>query len=289
MLYKVNNSEQMFYERGLYTPPLDISQELIIVFDPGKTNMAMIIGTITGEIIMVLEFSGKHINNRAMDTTDYCLEFMQFIRDLLKHCKIFKFAQEKAILPNSYGKGGNHKKGMDHYHSQMVLTEIRANLIMLSVEMTGDKPEQINNMEWKGKILPDGYRGRDEKGSKRFISEVNPMLSMYSHDVTDCICMYLFMVQKISDKIVITCDRPEKARFPYAFSIVDERMIPKDVKYFRFNDTFSCDDNASYFVNHVNLVGACKLPLNLISLEDLYRYAHGLFSDSVPYMLVRRQ
>src|SRR5690606_35683300 len=117
MLYRVNNSDQMYYDRTMYTPPLEIEQELVIVFDPGKTNMAMIVGTVTGESLMVLEFSVKNTNGKAMDTTDYCLEFMQFIRDLLKHCKVYCFGQEQAILPNQYGKGKNHKKGMDFYHS----------------------------------------------------------------------------------------------------------------------------------------------------------------------------
>lgn len=283
MLYKINNSPQYEYIHGNYIPPMKAPpDELLVVFDPGKTNMAMIVGTIYGEIVAILEFSGKSAyNGLAIDTTDYCLDFMAFVKGMLADCKIRQFSQEKAILKNV--------PGYQHFNSQMVLTEIRANLIMLSVDMTGKKPREINNQEWKGAILPPGFNKRGEKGSKEFMKVYAPEFASYSHDVTDVICMYLYEVKKIQEKEGILCNKTEKPRYDMDIAIYDKVILPSDIKLFQFNDEFSCLDNATFYANRSDVLGACKLPRELISLDDLYKYAHYMFTDSDPYLLVKRR
>lgn len=278
MIYKVNNSHEMFYKRGDYVEPLKCNQPLVVVVDPGKTNMAVVVGTVTGQIKIIFELKGKDANYKAMDTTDYCLEFIRFLKDYLKECKVVIFGQEAAIT----------KKGLEYHHSAMVLTEIRAQLINLSVELTDNKSIQINNWTWKSNILPQGYRGIYDKGSHRFLSKLDPSFASYSHDVTDVVCMYQYLINTYTKDIIIRCHEVQEAQVPYNLVFIEKDMVPSDVKYFQYNNEFSPSQNAAYFINNCKGTGACQIDINSISMEDIYKHSLGLYSDSEVYMYVKR-
>ena len=105
MLVVENNTTFFNWGIGGTVKPLEYGGEVVVVFDPSKTNMAMVIGTPRGDIITTFEFSG---NNRkrgpAMDTTQYCMEVREFLSKLFQNVNLYTVAIEQAILK----KGNNY-------------------------------------------------------------------------------------------------------------------------------------------------------------------------------------
>lgn len=180
MLVVERNKTFVTWSAGDVVHPLDYTGDVVITFDPSKTNMAMVIGTPEKDVLNVLEFSG---NNRgrgpAMDTTLYCEQVKQFLGQYLVRANLYKVGIEKTILPRGQ---------KSHYHSVTVLNEIRSSLLSFFLERFQMKVIEINNWSWKSAILPEGYRSQSEKGSKRFFKTYMPdseYSKYYEADVTD--------------------------------------------------------------------------------------------------------
>jgi hypothetical protein len=283
MRVRINNGNNVQYDYGDYVEPLNEEQELLVVADPGKTNMAMVIGNIYGEVLRIYEFSGV-----GMDTSLYCREFRRYVMSLLGNCKVFEFAQEKAIL-----KDGEMKEGYKYYTSNMVLTEIRAILIDLAYELTGKKSYEINNWSWKFDVLPKGFRGKYQKGSLLWLSQINPMFAEYKDDVTDVICMYMYRATRLTKTVPIFCGVIQKQRYDYNITYVGQEVFKSDnenMLLFRYNPKFSCQENAIYFSNHTSKIGMAEVPMEYLKLEDLYKYKGiNLYPDSKVFLLVKRK
>lgn len=279
MRVRINNGLNLDYRYGEYVEPLNETQPIILVFDPGKTNMAAVIGNAFGDPIMVLEFSGT-----GMDTSQYCQEFKRYLIDLLRGCHIIDVSQEEAIL-----KDGKMSEGFKYYKSNMVLTEIRAMLIDLAFQLTGKKPYHINNWSWKFDILPKGFRGPFQKGSKLWFESINSPYASYSHDVTDVICMYIYRSARLSQNASIKCTEVQKRKHNYAVSFVGRELVPSGCKQFIYNPEFTCEQNVIYFTNCSEKLGSARLPIDLLTLKDIYKYSSNMFTDSDPYLLVKRK
>ena len=283
MRVRIDNDKEFLTDGTFGMNPLKSEVPVFVVTDPGKTNMAVIVGTVTGKILRLYEFSGKDMENAF-----YCAEFKRYLLAVLQDCAIEEFAQEQPILKMDNGKK-DVKPEFKQFHSQMVLTEIRSHLRDLAIQMTTKLPHEINNMAWKKAILPDGYRSQSEKGSHRYQSDINPMFADYTHDATDAICMYNYMVNKYLEAHKMSCIKSEEATNKYSCVIISEKQLPANYRKFEFNQNFSVEDNAVYIANR--FTGICISPLNLqmnISAEEYFKYTSGFLTlDSKDYLLVR--
>ena len=272
MLVVINNMMSFHYHYGDPIKPLACAGDVIICIDPSKTNMAVLIGSPFGEIYSILEFSG---NNRrsgpTMDTTEYCSEFSEFLRRYLANVRVLDCAVEKAIT----------KKGMEHHLSNMVLTEIRGKILGLFSEEYGiaAKQAEINNYSWKHDILPDGYRGHGEKGSKRWMQDFHPespLCNYFEADATDVFCIYLYKIRRIKDRYVITCNKHEGALGKYSYGLYPNYMdqTPNTLK-FDYNKHFTLEDNAVFYGNRSTKVGIAKVGIDSLTLDDIYGFTYG--------------
>lgn len=265
MLVVEKNTTFHNWSQGNPVHPMDYGGEVVIAFDPSKTNMAMVIGTPDGDVLNVLEFSG---NNRkkgpVMDTTDYCQEVRSFLSQYLSNVSIYMVGLEQAI----------QKKGNEFYRSSMVLTEIRGNLLNFFQEQFDVKPIEINNWSWKFGVLPDGYRGKYEKGSKKwFLRNMpnSPYAQYYEADVTDCLCIYWYMVNKMCKNYVCYCNRYENCRLSYATLLLPENsQVTSKFREVIYNPTFSIEENLNYYVNRIMGTFFMKVPENAIPMEMIY-------------------
>lgn len=281
-------TREFLYNLGDEIPSLGISKEIIVACDPSKTNFAMAIGGVYGLPEIYIEFSGndKKYYSEPMDTTLYCLELENFINDILEGCNVLSYRAEAPVMYKKKKDGTWGKGGLGHYTSQMALTEIRATNKKLALIHT-KKPEQdINVSTWKSATLPKEYRGRDEKGSLRYLSTLNPVYATCTDDITDVTCMYFYMQSELQRSIRIKCNGVENQKVSIKLSIIDQAKLPFDVKHFVFNEDYSCYENAVYYTNRTNKSGACKLPKGAVSLDDLYTFANDLNFDSNTYLLV---
>lgn len=268
MLVVENNKTHVQWRTADVVNPLSYGGEVVVVFDPGKTNMAMIVGTPNGTILNHLEFSGNNRGNGpVMDTTLYCNEVKEFLRKYLSNVRIWMAATEATIL----------KRGCNHYHSNQVLNEIRANLLQFFLEEFNVHVEEINNWSWKSHILPEGYRSNKFKGSKKWFHDINPTSPYnfyFNADMTDCVCIYWYVVDYMCKTYTMICNRNEVAVCPYKYTIV-----PKDfptgekVTVVQYNGTFGLSANLAYYANRILHSFVMEVPTSCFELKDIYTNA----------------
>ena len=279
MQVQINLNAPFEYKAGQKIKPFDFCGDIVLATDPGKTNMAMAVGTPFGTQLCILQFRAP---GSAYDTSDYCHDFKDFLSRYFAGCKFSYFGIEQAIS----------KRGMNHHHSSMVLTEIRANLIDLAYSLTGSKPLEINNWAWKYAILPDGMRSQSEKGSIRFLPEIYKKYG--NADVTDAICMYRYIIEKHCGPYVIFPNRSEKALAPYKVLIVPPgSKVASTARRFQYEKSLSLAENCTFFANRTWEKGVATVDVDALSLDDIYSHAIGFVpgnsGKAVEVVVVRSQ
>lgn len=265
MLVVENNRTHVQWRAADAVNPISYGGEVVIVFDPGKTNMAMIIGTPDGTVLNHIEFSGNNRGNGpVMDTTIYCNEVKEFLRKYLQKARIWFVATEATIL----------KKGRDYYHSNQVLNEVRANLLQFFLSEYGIHVEEINNWSWKSHILPEGYRSQKFKGSKKWFHDVNPTSPYnfyFNADMTDCVCIYWYVVEYMCTNYTMICNRSEVAISQYKYTIVPKSFSTgSKVTVVQFNNVFSLAQNIAYYTNRILHSFVMEVPVDCFELKDIY-------------------
>lgn len=279
MLVVFDNKVHTNWTPGTPTGTLPYKGEIVISIDPSKSNFALLIGTgepleladflnnnIPRSIVKTIEFSG---NNRkrgpVMDTTLYCEEIRQFLYSYLKDARIKLVSVEQAIT----------KRGASASHiSNMALTEIRSNILNFFLEKFGIRVLEINNWAWKHAILPEGYRGQQQKGSKLWFQRYAPdshFVSYFESDMTDCICVYLYTVLKFCSQQSLFCSTAEPKLNDYTYSFVPASLDTKrHYTTFQFNPKFSLVENLNYYANRTTSDFTLELTWDVPTLEDLY-------------------
>lgn len=265
MLVVEQNTTHVQWGIGDDVHPLEYSGDVIISIDPSKTNMALLIGTPTGTILNTLEFSG---NNRTrgpvMDTSVYCNEVRSFLKRYLQNANLYMVGVEQAIT----------KKGADFHRSSMVLTEIRGNILNFFLEEYNIHVIEINNWSWKSSILPQGYRSKYEKGSKKYFKDYfpdSPYTYYYEADMTDCICIYWYMCKERCKSYVLHCNRVEQSLTGYTYSYMPlDSEVCADLQEVAFNPRFSLDDNLAFYSNRILHTFCMTVDLKYIDISSIY-------------------
>lgn len=288
MLVVENNESFNNWTLGQHVNAMQYAGDVVVVFDPSKSNMAMVVGTPDGTILNTIEFSG---NNRkrgpAMDTTLYCEEVRSFLKVYLSNVKLFCVAVEQAITPKN---GGFH-------HSNMVLTEIRGNLLNFFLDTFGISVIEINNWSWKHAILPEGYRSPYEKGSKKWFVHTNPdspYSKYFEADMTDCICIFWYVVSTKCSTYKCYCDRAELCLSEYTYFYTPiENNITDDMTEAAYNNRFSLTENLNYYANRMLGYFYMKIPIDIVEVPDVYTktvsYEYSNLQDSEVKVVARRK
>lgn len=280
MLVVIDNKFRSYWTIGQPTGKLNYHGEIVITFDPSKTNMAILIGT--GEplsledfyyegypksILKTIEFSGNDRGKASppQDTTLFCEEVRHYLASYLEGARFKYVAIEQALT----------KRGRDTGHvTNMVLTEIRGNLLNFFLETFNVRAIEINNWSWKHAILPEGYRGQQQKGSKLFFTRNlphSPFSFYYEADMTDCICIYLYVVMKFCSQHVTFCSTAEPKLNEYKYAYVPVSLdTSRHYIEFAFNPKFSLEENMNYYANRTTSNFVLLVDWNVPTLEDLY-------------------
>lgn len=287
MQYRLFNGVNRYWENGNPVPRLKYKGPIVVAIDPSKTNTAVVIGDPGGEVISIIEMSGNNWSvGPAMDTTVFCSELKEFLGATIDGYQVMAFGLEKAIT----------KKGMEHHHSNMVLTEIRASILNLAWEKLRlkEKDVEVNNWSWKHYVLPEGYRGQFQKGSKTYYSKYlgdHRFDDYFGADVTDAMCIYEYLIRGMSGRYVIACTEVESPVCEYTYSILPGYVDSAVGRTFEVNPSFSLEQNATYYANRSNELGAGRINLKFLRLEDIYEKAAGFISIPAPddvRLVVRR-
>lgn len=288
MLVVEQNTTHIDWSLGDDIHPLEYAGDVVIAIDPSKTNMALLIGTPTGTILNTLEFSG---NNRkrgpVMDTSLFCEEVRAFLRIYLKHANLYMVGVEQAIT----------KKGTNYHHSNMVLTEIRGNILNFFLEEYNLRVIEINNWSWKSSILPQGYRSQFEKGSKKYFKDYfpnSPYTYYYEADMTDCICIYWYMCKERCKSYALQCNRIEQSLTGYNYSFVPaDSAVCEKLQEVNYNSRFSLEDNLAFYSNRIlntfcMAIDATCIPMDVIYGRSMLFESKHLNDKQVKVVAVRK-
>lgn len=276
MRYKLFNGRATEWHLGDPVPKLSYTGQIVMAIDPSKTNCAVVIGDPGGEIISILEMSGNNWSAGPVDnTTVYCSEVKNFLSQFIERAELYKAGLEQAIT----------KRGMQHHHSNMVLTEIRGALLDMFYEKYRftNTDVEVNNWSWKHAILPDGYRSQNEKGSRRYFYQYlqdDTYINYYEADVTDCLCIYKYLIRDCKDNYRIVCRKVEEVINKHTYAIMPEWADKLEFRKFEYNPSFTVEQNAVYFANRSKRSGIAKVDIGMLSMDDIYANASGF--DTIP-------
>ena len=273
------------YHKDMSLPPIRHDKPVIVVVDPGKTNMAMLVGDLYGKYVEIIELSGT-----GCSTDEYCRDFTEFVTDMLREVDIIRCFQEETVLPKKRDKehGGYLPQ---NYYSADTLSEIKGSLRQLSFSLTGEKAYMINNKTWKHDILPKEYRGNNVgKGSYLWLSSINPAFKRFKHDVTDVFCMYLHALKVYDTTVTIKCDcdydNIKGEVLDYEF--IDSDFIDWDdkCKEFEYNQECSLYSNIKFFKDRSPKVGYAPVDINWFSNKELFKHCKDLTTKSKVFLRV---
>lgn len=267
------------YQYGINSSiqPLSIRKPVVLAFDPSKSNTGLVVGDLGGTILYLIQISGagSRISNEA-----FCALLRAFLAAIFDGVTISVFAQEKPILP---------KTG---YRSMLYLNEIRTNLNNISREHFHVDPIEISNSVWKTAILPSSFRNRGKpKGSWRWLTQMYPEWSFLKDDITDAICIYLYINKTDLGKRAVYCSEHESCDNKEILLVEENDVNQGAMTRFKFNPDFSINENASFFANRRAGIGFSLIPKDKLRIDDLYQYPSRLTRNSDPdriFMLVRR-
>jgi hypothetical protein len=255
MMVQINQGERFLFKLDSDIPPARLKGPVTVAVDPGKTNMAVVIGHPAGMIYCILQLSSPGRHN---DSTTHCMEFKRFFRQFLAKTELHAVGIEAVIS----------KRGLNYHHSAKVLHEVRSQLIDVFYADFGKKPEEINNWSWKSHVLPDGYRSQSEKGSTRWFRKAYALYG--NSDVTDAIGIFRYMVRDSEKNFPIRCECPEAAPQGMQVSVLYKK--PANIRTFDYNENYSIFANAAYFANRSIDPGVTCVSRDKLSTADIERY-----------------
>lgn len=278
MLVVFDNLHSTYFNDTSMVEPLKYSGDVVVAMDPSKTNFAMIIGTPEGDIVQIVEFSGNDRGRAPQDTTVYCHELRRFFTQYFAGVRLYLVGVEAAITPGR--KGGNKYA----YHvANMALTEIRGTVLSFFMEEYHIHVTEINNWSWKASELPEGYRGRDQKYSKRYLMDTdptNPLISYFHEDACDAYFIYKHMIRTMCATYVMICNQAEPKNRDYTLLITQQGILMEDgLREVQYNNMFSIEENATFYANRITTGFYFKIPLNDLTLEQIYKYAQNVTFD----------
>ncbi len=262
------------YNRNSVIDILNDTSPIVLAFDPSKSNMAVVIGRPSGEIIKIIELSGT-----GLDTTQFCYEFKEFLIQYISKCKVVGMAYEKVI--RATGEKAS-------YISMVVTNEIQSHLIDLGITLlhSKDKVIGINNWAWKNAVLPDMYRKKDLKikGSKLYLQSLNSKFKGFKDDVTDVICIYFYYI-KTFIKFENIFPNTEEIRDDVNVCLCTFDKLPDSYTTFQYNPKISLKGNASYMKNRIqgNIVTEIK---NELSIKEVYELPCNFGESDKFYLLI---
>lgn len=257
--------------------PLNIKTPIYVANDPSKTEGALLIGDEYGSILKIYTTSAVYEDGRE-DTTSYCEDLRAFHLQLLEGSNILVYSKEATIM----------KDGSKFYHSMKVLESISKTLQDVANQLTGRDAFEINNWTWKSSILPDGYRSRKEKGSLRWLSDLNFYNKALGDNITDVVCMYLHLVKTLK-KQAIVCNALELTSKKYSYYFMPKAEKPDGAFQFVYNKRYPLINNISYYLNRRSGIGWCDIDVNDLLQKDLLGHCQNIYPDEPEVILLVKE
>ena len=252
----------------VYTEPIPeyVGMHIIIAIDSSKSNTAIVVGNTTGKVIDYYEVQGA---GKEVNVYDLCADTRRVLKVIFKDAKILYVGIEDIITKKDHGKGN---KALEIHQSRYKITAVFDNIIFTFQEFFNIMPNLIDNWSWKSDVLPAGYRTRDhKKGSKDYFRDIGSPFGSCKDDVTDAICIYIYVIHNTEFKIVNELREtiPSEVEYEYCFVPVDDEVNCVEFKILN-NDSF--EHNLGTIAERIKdgEIGSADIPIEMVSLKDIY-------------------
>lgn len=255
--------------------PIVSGKDVVIGIDSSKTNTALAIGDLSGEVLHWIELNGTADGTSEYDALRLCQLQREALKVLLQGCNLVQVGIEDIITKVQKGK----ETGMTVHASRFKITCIFASLIAFFQDNFNKTPVLINNWTWKSHILPEEFRSRDiKKGSLAYFRSIGSVYGSCTDDVTDALCIlqYLYKYSGISVGTRIT--GPEVSVKPHKILLTNISAVTRgDAKIFQYNPELTLEQNAAVISNNSNHLGKANVAANQLSFSEIYQYCAGKF------------
>ena len=271
MYIKVNNSpisEPM---------PLFEGKEIIIGIDSSKSNSALCVRDKYRNILKIIEFDGKNDGTREVDTLNLCVKHRAALKVFLQNSKPILVGIENIITKKTPGK----ESGITIHESRFKITAVFMSFISFFQDNYGLTPELINNQSWKAATLPEKFRSREyDKGSLAYFKSIGSPYGNYSDDATDSICISEFLCDLHGVSACREILEKALSKREYTLYVVPKGFALRGHVQFVYNREFTLKENADVMSNAIadNQVASANIPIDVLTLEDIYEYCRGEFS-----------
>lgn len=250
------------------------NKKIAIAIDSSKSNTAIIVGDVYGNVLDDYEIDGKS----DKDVTVLSWNQRKELKKLFEGAKIQLVGIENIITKKSDTKGKDNP--LDIHMSRWKITHIFDSLICFFQDNHNINPELVNQWDWKVDTLPEEYRKRDhKKGSLDYQKAIGSKYAYRSDDVTDAYCIYQFLAREHGYKNIKEIEEPCSADKQYNCGIYPTSTnVPPNAKQFVFNMDLTFKQNCDTMVFNTlysDVYCYARIPVSYLSIEDIYKYAKG--------------
>lgn len=257
---------------GMYEPSYT-GKKIAVAIDSSKTNTAIIVGDVYGNVLDDYELNGKE----DKDVLLLCKQERAALKSLFEGSKIQLVGIEDIIT-----KKYDREKGspMDIHMSRFKITAVFMSLICFFQDVHQVTPELVNNQHWKTTVLPEEYRKRTHhKGSLDYMKDIGSKYANRKDDVTDAYCIYQFLAREHGYRNVVAIEEPCAASREYHCGLYPmDTGIPSTAKQFVYNPSLTFKQNCDTMIYHLGLkdeYGYAKVKVSDLTMEEIYEHAAG--------------
>lgn len=241
-------------------------KKIVIAIDSSKSNTAIVVGDTEGHILNDYEISGAGSDT---DVYDLCRDTRDALRQLFHGADIQLIGIEDIITK----KEANYK-GLEVHQSRAKITAVFNNLIFFFDEVFNKMPRFIPNQSWKASVLPEEFRKRThKKGSKDWFDELGNRWAGRKDDVTDAVCIYIFLMktEEIKVEYSVRETKPAECEYTYGLFPITFKSI-ESYKKFVIENNDSIEHNMATIAGRLdkNEYGYFAVDISRIPIEWIY-------------------
>lgn len=241
-------------------------KNVLVSVDSSKSNTAIWTWDEYGFPLDYYEIAGA---GSSVDVYDLCWQTRTELQKLFMGANVLKVGIEDIITKNEKGY-----KGLEIHQSRYKITAVFDNLIFFFQMFHNQTPRRINNWDWKSHVLPEEYRTREHsKGSKDWLTSLNPIWASRKDDVSDAYCIGLFLIMTENIQSFYPLEHTEPSTHLYEYGIFPiDFPVPTNAKKFVVKNDDTLLHNIETVSNHISdgQPGSFTLSMDKLSIEDVY-------------------
>lgn len=251
-----------------------VGKHIVIGIDSSKSNSALMVGDVDGNVLDDYEISGAGSDTNVYDL---CRFTRRELKNLFRGSYVEFVGIEDIITKKDESKGGkggwNSNKGLEIHQSRYKITAVFDNFIFYFDEFHNKMPVLIPQWSWKSTTLPPEYRTRaHKKGSKDYMQDMGWEYGNRKDDVTDVFFILMYIYQTYSFNVTRYVSDIVPTQKSYNYIILPEDVTMPKTPLYESRNTDNFKHNIESIVERTDSGGTALLvwDINELPIEEIY-------------------